>query len=197
MKRILCYGDSNTWGQTGNRTRYAHTMQWPSILQQSLGNEYLVIQEGLPGRTAGNVEQEKILYNGQASFEVAFCSASPVDVVIIALGSNDFKPRYSRAAQDIGDDLKWYGQAMADKSDWSHGKEPKLLYLTPANFTATDDFPADQQLRTDLIACMQSFPDPVLLLDDLEMSSDGVHYSKNTHAEVAKRVASKIKEMQI
>lgn len=195
MKRILCYGDSNTWGQTGEHVRYEDNKHWPNVLQQFLGSGYHVTQEGLPGRTAGNIEREKTLYNGQASFEVALCSASPLDLVIISLGTNDFKPRYERTAQDIAGDLMWYKQAVMDAGDWSEGRKTKLLYLTPANFVTDDSLPDAQRLRVDLIELMQDFPDPVLVLDRLELSSDGVHYSESTHRIVASLVQEKIKEI--
>ena len=55
MKKILIYGDSNTWGDNfflGKRID--DDKQWANILQKKLGSEYKVIQEGLPGRIAGN-----------------------------------------------------------------------------------------------------------------------------------------------
>lgn len=59
MKTILCYGDSNTWGyvpgsldfKTVYVERYPRTIRWPGLLQQYLGSEYYVVEEGLNGRT--------------------------------------------------------------------------------------------------------------------------------------------------
>ncbi|HMH70232.1 MAG TPA: hypothetical protein VK502_02440, partial [Candidatus Saccharimonadales bacterium] len=98
MKRLLCYGDSNTWGQAqhqvGMSKRIASDRQWPQILQHLLFNECLIIQEGLGGRVAGDFDTEKSYYNGKTSYEVVLRSAAPVDLVIIALGTNDLKVRY-------------------------------------------------------------------------------------------------------
>ena len=50
--RIVCYGDSNTWGYcaaTGNR--YDDDQRWVPMLQQLLGDQYSVLEEGLSGRT--------------------------------------------------------------------------------------------------------------------------------------------------
>ena len=60
MKKILIYGDSNTWGDNfilGKRIE--DEKQWPNILQRKLGSEYKILQEGLPGRLAGNEETLK------------------------------------------------------------------------------------------------------------------------------------------
>ena len=54
MRTVLCYGDSNTWGAaTVARPddRYAPDERWPGVLRAELGPDWLVIEEGLGGRT--------------------------------------------------------------------------------------------------------------------------------------------------
>ena len=53
-KHILCLGDSNTHGLCGDPSdcadggnRYNEEERWPCLLQKALGDEYLVIEEGL------------------------------------------------------------------------------------------------------------------------------------------------------
>lgn len=198
MVRILCYGDSNTWGSSDGDNRIEDAKQWPNILQQLLGDKYRVIQEGLGGRTAGNIETEKTRYNGQASFEVIYRSASPVDVVIISLGTNDLKARYKRTAQAIADDLLWYHQAIQEFKSFSEGKKTQILYITPANFAADlSYFEASQSLWAGLLEQMHTFSLPVLELPELPMSSDGLHYSKEAHQRVAELVAQKLEEINL
>ena len=51
-KVVLCYGDSNTWGQNEDKntgSRYPVNVRWTGKLQELLGNEYYVIEEGLGG----------------------------------------------------------------------------------------------------------------------------------------------------
>src|SRR4051812_39753729 len=54
-KRIMVYGDSNTWGyipvESGLTTRYPENVRWPGILRAALGPGYEVIDEGLSART--------------------------------------------------------------------------------------------------------------------------------------------------
>ena len=48
--RILCYGDSNTWGYIpGVGTRYKKEERWTGILESLTKAE--VIEEGMCGRT--------------------------------------------------------------------------------------------------------------------------------------------------
>jgi len=194
-KRVLCYGDSNTWGQTASRTRLDEAKQWPNILWRALGEDYWVIQEGLSGRVAGNYETTLAL-NGQPVFEATYYIASPVDLVIVALGTNDFKKKYGRSARDIANDLLWYKQAIQDYAELSEGRNTQLLYLCPADFTPTEGyFEVIDGVREELVEIMRSFDAPILELNDLEMSSDGIHYSEAAHQEVARRVKEKIEEM--
>ena len=49
---ILCFGDSNTWGYRPDRKgRFDENTRWTGLLQQKLGPEYHIIEEGLCGRT--------------------------------------------------------------------------------------------------------------------------------------------------
>ena len=54
MRSVLCYGDSNTYGQTDADTpdsRFLAQERWPGVMRAKLGPDWLVIEEGLSGRT--------------------------------------------------------------------------------------------------------------------------------------------------
>jgi len=63
MKRILCYGDSNTWGANPTSTdRFDENTRWTGVLQNILAADYKVIEEGCNGRTTvwdDPIEQDK------------------------------------------------------------------------------------------------------------------------------------------
>ena len=51
-KRVLCFGDSLTWGfDPESRERFPEESRWPVVLQQELGDSFQVIEEGQCGRT--------------------------------------------------------------------------------------------------------------------------------------------------
>src|SRR5919202_2797029 len=54
-KRIMVYGDSNTWGyipvESGTTTRYPEDVRWTGVFRAALGPGYEVIDEGLSART--------------------------------------------------------------------------------------------------------------------------------------------------
>lgn len=196
MKRILCYGDSNTWGNTGQATRYDDKVQWPVILQNKLGEEFKVVQEGLRARIAGGFETERPYLNGQGHFEAIFRSAAPVSFAVIALGTNDFKSRYSRSAKDIYADLMWYADKIKELQEDNYGHDVKVIFLTPANFLPSKDyFDADPSIREGLLELFMECEHPFIMLSDLEITEDGVHYTQSDHQQVAQVVYSELKEL--
>ena len=57
-KRILCIGDSNTWGYIpGSGERYEKNVRWAGKLAQILGENYEVIEEGMTVRALEELVQ--------------------------------------------------------------------------------------------------------------------------------------------
>ncbi len=107
MKTILCYGDSNTWGAIPMMSlqdvrRFGFEERWAGILRQQLGEGYWVIEEGLNGRTTvWDDPIEGIFKNGKTYLVPCLESHQPIDLVVLMLGTNDLKKRFSVSAFDI------------------------------------------------------------------------------------------------
>jgi lysophospholipase L1-like esterase len=107
MRRILCYGDSNTFG-TGPMARlsddpiFPKDQRWAGVMAAWLGAEWDVVVEGLPGRTTVHDDPIEGAYrNGLRSLQAILESHRPIDLLIICLGTNDLKQRFSLGTQDI------------------------------------------------------------------------------------------------
>ena len=51
-KHIVCFGDSNTHGYCAETNgRFDEEQRWTCLLQKYLGDDFLVLEEGLSGRT--------------------------------------------------------------------------------------------------------------------------------------------------
>lgn len=99
---ILCFGDSNTHGYNPeNGGRYERNERWTGVLQNLLGNEDYVIEEGLSGRTTVFNDS---LFEGLSGLDfITTClmTHEPIDLLIIMLGTNDTKYRFGASAEVI------------------------------------------------------------------------------------------------
>ena len=100
-KKILAFGDSNTFGtppmllRDGNSARYEENIRWPMIMHNYLNPEWKVIEEGLPGRTTSLPDPEMGDHmNGQIGLKIALDSHAPIDLLVIMLGTNDSKIQF-------------------------------------------------------------------------------------------------------
>ena len=89
MKSILVYGDSLVWGRNAsNRGRHKYEDRWPNILGANLKN-VKVWEAGLGGRTTDLNFPGLPGRNGLEYLPIALLQAAPLDLVILALGTND------------------------------------------------------------------------------------------------------------
>lgn len=104
MKQILCFGDSNTWGLIpATKERYPWGVRWTSILQEKTKKDDVrIIEEGLCGRTTVFEDELRAGRKGTTVLPMILESHSPLDEVIIMLGTNDCKRAYNASAEVIG-----------------------------------------------------------------------------------------------
>ena len=106
QKRILCYGDSNTYGYIPTGGRYDERTRWPMHMLDVLGDGYAVIEEGFNGRTCVFDDPVEGGYkSGVQYLPPCLMSHNPLDAVIIMLGSNDTKVRFGMTPMTIGQSM--------------------------------------------------------------------------------------------
>lgn len=107
MPVVLCYGDSNTHGTVplaalGRFERHAPGDRWPEVMAAHLGPGVTVLSEGLPGRTTVHDDPvEGGCRNGIAVLPAILHSHRPIDLLVVMLGTNDLKMRFSVSAFEI------------------------------------------------------------------------------------------------
>lgn len=88
--RVLCYGDSNTWGYTpGSGVRFGEDTRWTALVQKELGDDYAVLESGMNGRTTVYDDPVNPYRNGWKGLGYILQSAKPLDLVVLCLGTND------------------------------------------------------------------------------------------------------------
>ncbi len=135
MKTILCYGDSHVWGfipgsfdaNTGLSKRHPRNKRWTGVLQELLGNNYYVIEEGINGRTTDldEITPGRPNRNGFALLSAAFDAHYPVDLVIFMLGSNDTKIQFNRAVNETKEAMR----KLIHFTKTSALHQPKILLI--------------------------------------------------------------------
>ena len=141
MREVLCFGDSNTWGYDPvSKQRFPNNVRWTGVLQTELGPGFRVIEEGLNGRTTvweDPVEGDKM---GKRHLMPCLESQAPLDLVVLMLGTNDTKKRYSAPAVDIAAGVGVLLDIVARSAAGREGKAPPVLVVAPVPLTRLTEF---------------------------------------------------------
>ena len=216
MKRILCYGDSNTWGHDpeNGAKRVPDEARWPMELERLLGGEYRVVEEGLCGRWSGSTEfvagDVDIPWNGYQYFLGCFRSQKPLSLVMIMLGTNDLQKAKELEPEYTGKMLKEYVKAIKEICELSGDKVPEILLIAPI---AIDESIVDNEVFNEIFG-VQSLPKSeklagvieeiakecgvyFLRAEDYAKASklDGLHMNADNHKLLAKAVCDKVREI--
>ena len=203
-KRILCFGDSNTWGYIpGRGGRYPEDVRWTGRLQALLGPDYTVIEEGQSGRTTVWDDPVENRLAGITYLWPCMESQSPFDLLIIMLGTNDTKSYFGVKSRPIAMSAgRLVG--LAQKSHFGiDGQPPEVLLVSPIeiwesevfhasidaeNVAKAKDFPKYFREAADLYGC--HFFDAAAVAQPSAV--DGIHMEPEAHAALAEALAVQI-----
>jgi lysophospholipase L1-like esterase len=141
MKSILCFGDSLTWGSDPHTAlRHPFEARWPNALASKLAGKVRVIEEGMNGRTTVYDDPTvDVNRNGAALLPSLLMSHQPLDLVILALGTNDIKFAARCRAFDAMLGMKRL-ISIVQRFDYKPGyRTPKILVVAPPHVVPTTD----------------------------------------------------------
>ena len=205
MKNILCFGDSNTYGSNplDEEARLPINIRWTGVLQNILGKDYRIIEEGLGGRTVAMEDTIGVSKNGKAQIMTCLYSHAPIDLAIIMLGTNDMKHRFSLTARDISlamNDLIANVLNIKQKDCTM-----KIMLVAPVAIsdetTSGETFGSKNEMSRKLTPLYREIAikhgiEFFTLLDLVEPSkADGIHLDPESHGIVGVEMAKKIKEI--
>ncbi|AEE90669.1 MAG: SGNH/GDSL hydrolase family protein [Tepidanaerobacter acetatoxydans] len=211
MKTILCYGDSNTWGYKPDGTgRYPKHIRWTGVLQNELGEDYDVISEGLNGRTTVWNDPVRGEYrNGKAYLLPCLHTHKPIDLVVLFLGSNDLKYRFSVTSTEIAQSVEMLVNIIKKSETGPNLDSPEILVIIPPPILIPKEARQVDYLIPEFEKTVEKskhFPQQFAavlsgqchLLDSSKFIStskiDGMHLDPESHAILGKEVAKYIKE---
>ena len=211
MKTILCYGDSNTWGYNPDGSgRYPKDIRWPSVLETELGASFDIIAEGLNGRTTVWDDPVRGEYrNGKKYLLPCLHSHKPIDWVILFLGSNDLKSRFSVNSHEIAQGVEALVDIINQSGTGPNMRPPRVLVLIPPPVLIPKDgekydyliseyeqaVKKSQQFASAFTAILEGkchLLDTSKLIKTSEI--DGMHLDPDSHAILGRELASYIKQ---
>ena len=215
MNTILCYGDSNTYGRApmqrlDDQRRFGPGgtaadagERWTGVMRQVLGADWWIVEEGLPGRTTVLDDPiEGIHKNGLTYLPPCLESHRPIDVVTIALGTNDLKFRFGMPPGDIatgaGILVETVGNVLRP-----FGHNAKVLLIAPRPILETGclaEMFAGGAAKSDAFAMHYQSVANRLGVGFLDASTvvasskiDGIHLDPPEHRKLGKAVAAAVK----
>jgi len=208
VKTVLCYGDSNTWGaNAAEDTRFDWPERWPGVLQAALGSNYRIIEEGCPGRSTvwdDPIEEHK---NGYAYLHPCLESHRPLDLVVLMLGTNDLKARFSLTAYDIALGAELLVRTIQKSEAGVGGAAPPVLLIAPSPIYPPEGSDVAlmfsggveksaafghyfKQVATEQ-GCEFLDAGDVVSLDPV----DGIHLTREDHHRLGEAIAEKVRAM--
>lgn len=206
MKTILCFGDSNTWGYDPvSGERFPRDIRWPGVLRRQLGDDYFVIEEGLNGRTTVWDDPIEGYKNGKEYLIPCLETHRPLDLVVIMLGTNDLKLRFSVSAYDIGKSMAVLVDIVKKSASGPGDTAPEIVIVAPPPVTKLTEFGemfAGSEEKSRRLAGHYSVvadeyavhflnAGEVLQCSDL----DGIHFERAEHRLLGRAVAAKVQEI--
>jgi lysophospholipase L1-like esterase len=204
QKTVICYGDSNTWGCNPAlpHDRFPRNVRWTGVLQNYLGDDYYVIEEGCCGRTTvwdDPVEEDK---NGKTYLGPCIESHRPVDLVVLMLGTNDLKQRYGVPPSDIASGIGVLCKVILHSAAGLNGQPPKILVVAPPRLGRLDEFSemfAGGDVKSKNLAAYYKKVTDEMNISMLDANTvvttsdlDGLHWEAPEHTKFARALADMI-----
>lgn len=217
MKTIVCYGDSNTWGympkveipEVEALNRYPWGVRWTSLLQMKLGSDYRVEEEGLNGRTTAFDCLMEDHRNGLKDIDVCMMTHTPVDLVVLMLGTNDTKNVLHLTPHVVAHGIERLIERIRTGGHGRDGGMPEILLVTPIrmregveNAWLGDEFDQTSLKMDSLLPAYFEKTAAAAGVHFLNVSAsvtadpaDCIHMNEEGHAKVAEMIYEKVREI--
>ena len=203
--RILCFGDSNTWGAdpaTGDR--FPPEVRWPGVMASRLGKYATVIEEGLRGRTTVIDDPLMAGRSGLDAIGPCVLSHQPLDFLMIMLGTNDAKYRFNSSASEIAEGLSELVTRVGTLPTASPADRtfPIMLVAPPRAGDLAPRFAEEFEGAAEKLSKLAGFVSSIaarhhcLFFDGSEVidmnGSDGIHFVAGAHHALGSHLANAI-----
>ena len=208
MQQILVYGDSLSWGLVPDtRQRFSFDQRWPGILELELsnsGNPARVIEDCLNGRRTVWDDPYKPGRNGGIGLAQRIEINSPLALVILLLGINDFQSVHQLGAWESAQGLRTLISAIRQSPIEPTMPIPPILVVAPPKLQKARGTiaPKFKDAESKAIGLNEEIKQAAIDTDCyfLDASTvtqtsriDGVHLDIDQHLALGKAVAEQVK----
>lgn len=208
--RILCIGDSNTWGYNPVNG-FRHASRWTKVLQQMMP-ENEIVEEGMNGRTLLSVDPFMKERCGIAGLKMLLMSHKPIDLVVVMLGTNELKTSFECSAKYVAKGIEEFIKVIKDKEMWDRFSVPKLLVVSPVlireelivngdAFGGYDEKSVreSKHMAEEIKFICEKYDVDFMNAADYAKASlfDNIHMDEENHGKLAVAICGKIREINL
>lgn len=194
---IVAYGDSNTYGYAPDGLRY--DIRYGTELERLLKKDVKVYEEGVVGRTT-IYSDERPGRKGIDSVKDELLKYEEIDLLIIMLGTNDYKVKNARTLSEVE-----YGMEKFLKKVKSLNNIKNILLVSPILLDKNiEDIDTDFDYNSYIISkCVSSIYEwlakkyNLFFYDAKHVAfpgSDGEHFTQESHIALGNALANFIEE---
>lgn len=203
MKKILCFGDSNTYGYIPNNgARYDKNTRWTGVLSLLSHGKFKIIEDGCNNRTAFAANPAGKIFTGYEILPELL--TDDFDAVVLAIGINDTQFLYNLSSIEIASGVEKLINIVKVKSP-----QAKILLVAPSILT-DDVLNGNFACLFDRTSIEKSRQLPLLYqkiaekqnIEFLDLNSvaktsslDGLHYAPEQHLKIAQVIFTRLSEL--
>lgn len=203
LKKILCFGDSNTYGYIPNNgARYDKNIRWTGVLSLLSHGKFEIIEDGCNNRTAFAANPAGKIFTGYEILPELL--TDDFDAVVLAIGINDTQFLYNLSSIEIASGVEKLINIVKVKSP-----QAKILLVAPSILT-DDVLNGNFACLFDRTSIEKSQQLPLLYqkiaekqnIEFLDLNSvaktsslDGLHYAPEQHLKIAQAIFTILSEL--
>lgn len=204
MKKVLCFGDSNTYGFVPEKcTRYDKNTRWTGVLQALCGSDFSIIEGGCNNRTAFVDNPAGAEQTGYKILPEYF-TKDYFDIVVLAIGINDLQLFFRPTLEEFEQGIEKLIKITKDLSP-----NAKIILVCPSKLDLAGIKSGVFSFQFDEISVEKSYHLPQIykklaekhackLVDLNEIAKvsplDGLHFSAESHKTIAENLYKNLKQ---
>ena len=204
MKKVLCFGDSNTYGFVPEkRTRYDKNTRWTGVLQALCGSDFSIIEGGCNNRTAFVDNPAGAEQTGYKILPEYF-TKDYFDIVVLAIGINDLQLFFRPTLEEFEQGMEKLIKITKDLSP-----NAKIILVCPSKLDLAgiksgvfsfqfDEISVEKSYHLQQIYKKLAEKHACKLVDLNEIVKvsplDGLHFSAESHKKIAENLYKNLKQ---